>query len=114
MADCLFCKINAHEIPADIVYEDDDVVVFHDISPEAPVHVLIVPRKHIENVNDVSAGDQGILGKLFLTARKIAEEMDVRHSGYRLVVNCGRDAGQAVDHLQVHLLGGREMEWPPG
>ena len=111
---CIFCRIAAGEIPAQIAYEDDVVFAFHDIDPRAPVHVLLVPRIHIASVNDVSAGDGDTLGRLVVAAKNLASELGVQTSGYRLVMNCGDDAGQSVDHVHLHLLGGRPMKWPPG
>lgn len=109
MDDCIFCSIIAGRIPSDFIYEDDEIVVFKDINPKAPVHVLIVPRKHIAGVNDVTEEDAPLLGNLFVVARKIAEQTKVAQAGYRLVVNTGREGGQEVDHLHIHLLGGRQM-----
>ncbi|MGD2215817.1 MAG: histidine triad nucleotide-binding protein [Gemmatimonadales bacterium] len=114
MADCLFCKIAAGEIPADKVKEADDWIAFRDISPQAPTHILIIPREHIATLNHVEAGKETLLGKLFLAAKQIAAEEGIAESGYRAVVNCNADAGQAVFHIHMHVLGGREMGWPPG
>ena len=114
MADCLFCKIAAGEIPAEKVKEADDWIAFRDISPQAPTHILIIPREHIATLNDVTPGNQTLLGSLFLAAKQIAAEEGIAESGYRAVVNCNADAGQAVFHIHMHLLGGREMGWPPG
>jgi histidine triad (HIT) family protein len=114
MADCLFCKIAAGEIPAEKVKEADDWIAFRDISPQAPTHILIIPREHIATLNDVAPGNEALLGSLFLAAKQIAAEEGIAKSGYRAVVNCNADAGQAVFHIHMHLLGGREMGWPPG
>jgi histidine triad (HIT) family protein len=114
MADCLFCKIAAGEIPAEKVKEADDWIAFRDISPQAPTHILIIPREHIATLNDIAPGNDALLGKLFLAAKQIAAEEGIAESGYRAVVNCNADAGQAVFHIHMHLLGGREMGWPPG
>lgn len=114
MAECLFCKIAAGEIPAEKVKEADDWIAFRDISPQAPTHVLIIPREHIATLNDVTPDSGALLGKLFLAAKEIAAEEGIAESGYRAVVNCNADAGQAVFHIHMHLLGGREMGWPPG
>lgn len=111
---CLFCRIAAGEIPARVAYEDDDVFAFHDIDPRAPVHVLLIPRKHIASVNDLTDHQGGVIGTLFLKARTLARELGVSDSGYRLVMNTGGDAGQSVHHIHLHLLGGRPMTWPPG
>jgi histidine triad (HIT) family protein len=110
----LFTKIINGEIPATIIYQDDDVVAFADISPQAPVHVLIVPRREIPTVNDLTEGDAVLVGKMALAAQKIAREAGISEGGYRLVMNCNADAGQTVFHLHMHLLGGRQMSWPPG
>ncbi len=111
---CLFCRISDGEIPAEIVRSTPDVVAFRDINPQAPTHILIIPRKHIPSVSDLAPEDAGIMGKLFLMARELAEEEEIREGGYRMVVNVGADAGQTVFHIHLHLLGGRSMEWPPG
>ncbi|MDD5439274.1 MAG: histidine triad nucleotide-binding protein [Candidatus Omnitrophica bacterium] len=112
--DCVFCKIVKKEIKADIIYEDDRVVAFSDIKPRAPVHVLIIPREHKETLDDMYAHTNDLMGAMFTAVRRIASEKKVDRSGYRVVINCGRDAGQEVSHLHVHLLGGRAMAWPPG
>ena len=114
MADNIFTKIIAKQIPAKIVYEDDRVLAFRDIKPAAPVHVLIVPRREIANVTAAQAEDDSLLGHLLTVAAEIARREGVADTGYRLVINNGRDAGQAVPHLHVHLLGGRALGWPPG
>jgi len=114
MADTLFGKIAAGEIQADIVYEDEDVVAFRDIGPQAPTHVLVIPRKPIPTINDLEAGDAALVGKLFLAAKKIAEQEGIAEAGYRTVINCNAAAGQTVYHLHLHVLGGRPMQWPPG
>ena len=112
--DCLFCKIVAGDIPADIVYQDDDVVAFRDISPQAPTHVLVIPRKHIATINDLEPSDADTVGKLFLAAKAIAKSEGIAESGYRVTMNCNEDGGQTVYHLHLHLLGGRRLTWPPG
>jgi histidine triad (HIT) family protein len=112
--DTLFAKIVRREIPAQIVYQDDDVTAFRDINPGAPVHVLIVPNKVIPTLNDATREDQAVLGKLLLTAQKLARELGVDQSGYRVVINTNSDAGQSVFHVHLHLLGGRKLAWPPG
>lgn len=111
---CLFCRIAAGEIPAKIVREDEETVAFRDINPQAPTHVLVIPRRHIPSVNVLTSGDAELVGKLFLAAREIAFEEGVADSGYRLVMNTGPGAGQSVDHIHLHLLGGRPLSWPPG
>lgn len=113
-ASCLFCRIIRKEIPANIVYEDDDVVAFDDIKPQAPLHVLIIPRNHIERVTDLTDKDAAMAGKLIVAAKKIAQTRGIQESGYRIVLNCNKDAGQEVFHIHAHLLGGRRFTWPPG
>jgi histidine triad (HIT) family protein len=115
MADgCIFCKIVAGELPAKIVREDEETVAFRDINPQAPVHVLVIPRKHIASVNALEASDAALVGRLFLAAKEVAAAEGVAESGYRLVMNTGPNAGQSVDHIHLHVLGGRDMAWPPG
>jgi histidine triad (HIT) family protein len=111
MSDCIFCKIINQEIPTELKYSDENVVAFADIEPQAPVHILIVPRKHINNLNE--AGED-IIGQCVGAAKKLAAQLGIDDEGYRIVVNCNKYGGQAVDHLHVHLLGGRQMIWPPG
>jgi len=112
--DCLFCGISEKQIEADILYEDDVLVAFRDINPQAPVHILIVPRAHIATLNDLHPEHGELLGELMLAATKIARDQGVDEDGYRLVLNCQEGAGQSVFHLHMHLLGGRRMSWPPG
>ena len=112
-ADCLFCKIASKKIPSKIVYENPDVFAFEDISPQAPTHILICPRKHFESLTEASPEDQAVLGRLQLVAAQLARERDLL-DGYRTVLNSGRGAGQSVFHLHLHLLGGRAFRWPPG
>jgi histidine triad (HIT) family protein len=114
MTDCLFCKIRDGEIPGDIVFETDDMLAFRDVNPQAPTHVLIIPKKHISTVNDLDENDEAIMGKLFRTAKLIAAQEGVSDDSYRLVVNCNEKAGQTVFHIHMHLLAGRAMIWPPG
>jgi len=114
MSDTLFGKIVAGEIPADIVYEDDDVLAFRDVAPQAPTHILVIPRKPIPTLNDLEPGDAELVGKLFLAAKKIAAAEGIAQAGYRTVINCNASAGQTIYHLHLHLLGGRPMQWPPG
>ncbi len=114
MIDCTFCRIIAHELDGEFVYEDDEIVAFHDINPQAPVHVLIVPKKHIRSLNELTPEDVPIVGKMALVAQKVARDLGVAERGYRLVWNTGEDAGQWIYHVHVHLLGGRKMTWPPG
>jgi histidine triad (HIT) family protein len=110
---CIFCKIASGDIPSKKVHEDDDVVAFHDLNPQAPTHVLVIPRKHVASLNDASEEDRALLGRILLQTREIAEEQGIA-SGYRVVNNCGASAGQSVFHIHFHLLGGRAMGWPPG
>lgn len=112
--DTIFGKIIRREIPADIVYETETVLAFRDINPQAPVHILIVPKKPIATINDLESADAELVGQLYLAARQIAAEQGVAESGYRTVMNCNRDAGQDVYHLHLHLLAGRRLGWPPG
>lgn len=112
--DCLFCKIVAGDIPCESLYEDDDILAFRDIDPKAPEHILIIPKKHIATVNDVKPVDTLVLGNMMQTAKKIAEKLGVSEQGYRLVMNCNEMGGQAVYHIHLHLLAGRQMHWPAG
>lgn len=114
MSDCLFCKIIAAKIPSDKVYEDEHVYAFRDINPVAPLHLLIIPKKHISTINDVEESDVTTMGRLFVAAKKITTELGIAEEGYRTVMNCGEAAGQTVFHVHLHLLAGRELTWPPG
>ncbi|HKK13302.1 MAG TPA: histidine triad nucleotide-binding protein [Gammaproteobacteria bacterium] len=114
MTDCLFCKMVNREIEPDVVYEDEQVLAFRDINPQAPVHVLIVPKQHIATLNDLHNEHAPLVGQMFLAAQKVAEAENIHQRGYRTVMNCNREAGQSVFHVHLHLLGGRPMEWPPG
>lgn len=114
MADCLFCKIVAGQIPGAIVYQDDRLVAFKDINPQAPMHVLIVPRRHVPTLNDLAAGDDGLVGEMVRRAAALAAENGYAQGGYRTVFNCNADAGQTVFHIHLHVLGGRSFSWPPG
>ena len=111
MQNCLFCKIANKEASAEIVYEDEKVVAFKDIHPKAPLHLLIIPKKHIPSVDHLESKDQRLMGELFLVAQKIARAEGVDKTGYRLIFNIGKDAGQTVDHLHLHLLGGKKLPW---
>jgi histidine triad (HIT) family protein len=113
MNDCIFCRIAGGTLPSKMCYEDDHVVAFHDTNPQAPQHVLVVPRRHLASLNDADEKDAELLGRLLLAARRVARELGCA-SGYRLVTNCGASAGQSVFHLHVHMLGGRPLSWPPG
>ena len=110
----LFQNLINRELPADIVYEDDEVFAFRDIAPQAPTHILIIPKKKITRIDEAQVSDAPLLGKLLLTAAKIALELDLKANGYRLVINNGKDAGEAVPYLHIHLLAGRKLAWPPG
>ena len=114
MSDCLFCKIINGEIPSDKVFENDDIYAFRDVNPVAPLHVLIIPKKHISSINEVETEDAELMGKLFLAAKQIAANEGYTDAGFRTVMNCGEDAGQTVFHVHMHLLAGRELLWPPG
>ncbi|MGA8891434.1 MAG: histidine triad nucleotide-binding protein [Anaeromyxobacteraceae bacterium] len=114
MADCLFCKIARKEIPAKLLFEDEDVVAFEDINPQAPVHALVVPRKHIPSLNELAPEDDALVGKMARVAAAIARERGVAEAGWRSVVNVGREGGQLVFHVHMHCMGGRPMFWPPG
>ncbi len=114
MTDCLFCKMIAGEIKPDIVYENEDVFAFKDVNPQAPVHILIIPKKHISTINDLEEEDIATQGKLFIAAKTIAQDSGFAEQGYRTVMNCNAMAGQSVYHIHLHLLAGRVMTWPPG
>ena len=114
MSDCLFCKIIDREIPSECVYEDDDVFAFKDLNAQAPLHILIIPKMHIATINDLDTNTATSIGKLYLAAKKIAAKEGYADKGYRVVMNCGEDAGQSVFHLHLHLLAGRPLSWPPG
>lgn len=114
MADCIFCRIVRGEIESQIVYRDDEIVAFRDINPQGPVHILIVPVQHIPEVNALGDEHAALVGRMILVAKKLAEQEGIAESGYRLVLNQGPHAGQSVDHLHLHLIGGRQMSWPPG
>jgi histidine triad (HIT) family protein len=111
---CLFCKIAAKEIPAKIIFEDDDLVAFHDISPVSPLHFLVIPKRHIANVMETEPSDAALLGKLLFTAQRLAVEQGAGENGARFVINCKTDGNQTVPHLHMHVLGGRIHDWPPG
>ncbi|MDA8170065.1 MAG: histidine triad nucleotide-binding protein [Nitrospiraceae bacterium] len=114
MTDCVFCRIIEKKIPARIIYEDPDCIAFEDISPQAPVHVLIIPRKHMANTLEMGVEDDALIGRLFRAANKIARDKGIAERGFRMVMNTNPEAGQTVYHLHLHLLGGRRMHWPPG
>ncbi len=112
--DCIFCKILAGDIDADIVYETDQVIGFRDLNPQAPTHVLFIPRRHISTINDITESDAEVIGQLFVGAKEIAAQKGIAEPGYRAVMNCNAGAGQTVFHVHLHLLGGRQFTWPPG
>lgn len=112
--DCVFCKIADRKLPSKILYEDHICLAFEDINPQAPTHVLVIPRKHIATLLELKEEDKELMGHLFLIANKIAAEKNIAERGFRLVLNCNREAGQTVFHIHLHLLGGRPMHWPPG
>ncbi len=114
MSEDLFLKIISREIPADIVYENDDVLAFRDLNPQAPLHVLIIPKIHIRTINDIQPQNAKLIGKLFLAAKDIAAQQGIAEDGYRVVMNCNSAAGQTVFHIHLHMLGGRQFSWPPG
>jgi histidine triad (HIT) family protein len=112
--DCVFCKIADKKIPAKIVFENERILAFSDVNPQAPVHILVIPKKHIPGLNDASNDDEKLLGEIQLVIKQLAGSNKLSGDGYRVVLNCGRMAGQAVDHIHYHLLGGRKFTWPPG
>lgn len=114
MTETIFSKIIRKEIPAKIIYEDDQCLAFHDVSPQAPVHVLVIPKKPIESLAQLDASDAQLLGHIWLIIPTLAAQLGLSENGYRVVVNCGSDGGQSVDHLHFHILGGRSLKWPPG
>ncbi|HEY9150708.1 MAG: histidine triad nucleotide-binding protein [Gammaproteobacteria bacterium] len=114
MSDCLFCRMVKGEIKPDVVYEDEEVLAFRDLNPQAPVHVLVIPKQHLATLNDLDETHAALMGKLFLAARKVAEQEGLAERGYRTVINCNAEAGQSVYHIHLHVLAGRAMHWPPG
>jgi histidine triad (HIT) family protein len=114
MEDCLFCKIVNNEIPAELIFEDDRIVAFNDINPQAPIHILIIPKEHFASLNDMPEEKKDLMGHILLRARQIAQNLGIQENGYRIVLNTARDSGQEVFHIHFHLLGGRRMTWPPG
>jgi histidine triad (HIT) family protein len=114
MTDCIFCKIAAGTIPANVVYQNDEVLAFRDLNPQAPTHILVIPKKHIATTNDITTHDAALIGNMYLAAKQIAKDEGIADSGYRTVMNCNRGAGQTVFHIHLHVLGGRPMSWPPG
>ena len=114
MENCLFCKIIKKEIPAEIVFENEDILAFKDIDPQAPVHILLVPKEHITTINDLEENHKELVGAIYLVAKSLAIKYGISEDGYRTVFNCNKNGGQAVYHIHLHLLGGRQMKWPPG
>ena len=114
MSDCLFCKIVEKRIPARILFENDELIAFHDVNPQAPMHALVIPKRHIRSLADVDPEDCGLLGALMIGAQRAAKELGIDESGYRVVANTGADGGQSVFHIHFHVLGGRPLAWPPG
>lgn len=112
--DCLFCKIAAGDIPTKFLYENDRLVAFSDIDPKAPHHILIIPRKHIATINDLDDSHQMLIGEMMLVAKQLADDLGIQEKGYRILMNCNDEGGQAAYHIHMHLLGGRQMNWPPG
>jgi len=112
--DCLFCKIASGQIPGDVVMQDEEAVAFRDINPQGPTHVLVIPRRHVGNAASVTPADAELVGRLVLMAARVAEQDGIQHSGYRLVFNVGAHGGESVPHLHLHLIGGRQLAWPPG
>lgn len=112
MADCIFCKIAGHEIPSETVYEDDKVIAIKDINPQAPVHVVLIPKRHVETLNQVT--DPSVYADIFRVVNEVTGKLNIRDKGYRVIANCNRDGGQTVFHIHFHVLGGRMMKWPPG
>jgi histidine triad (HIT) family protein len=111
---CIFCKIGRGEVPSTVVHEEEDLLAFRDLNPQAPTHVLVIPRRHVASINDLDDEDEGLAGRLLLAARRVAAAEGLAEDGYRLVINTGGDGGQTVHHLHLHVLGGRRMGWPPG
>jgi histidine triad (HIT) family protein len=114
MADCIFCRIVRGEIPAKKLYEDDEILAFHDVNPQAPVHFLVIPKRHIPNVMELEKDGEALLGRLLYKAQELAAEQGCAEKGARFVINCKADGGQTVDHIHCHVLGGRPLAWPPG
>lgn len=114
MLNCIFCQIAEGKLQTQFLFQDQEIVAFADINPQAPHHILLIPRKHITTLNDLTSDDINLMGKLYLTAKDLAKKLNIEQSGYRTVINCNQQGGQAVYHLHLHLLGGRQMNWPPG
>ena len=114
MLDCIFCKISNNELPCTKVFESDQILAFNDIDPKAPVHIIVIPKKHISTINDLNESDRKLMGDLIFSAKIIAEKINVKESGFRCIFNTNSDGGQTVFHIHMHLLAGRELSWPPG
>jgi histidine triad (HIT) family protein len=114
MSNCIFCKIIDGSIPSKKIYEDDELLAFHDVNPQAPIHFLLIPKKHISNVMEISESDSTLIGKIFYKAQQLAKKLGCEEKGARFVMNCKSDGGQTVDHIHLHVLGGRQLDWPPG
>ena len=114
MTDCLFCRMVKGEIKPDVVFEDDEVLAFRDLNPQAPLHVLVIPKQHIATLNDLDAAHAALMGRMYLAAKQVAQQEGLAERGYRTVINCNAEAGQSVYHVHLHLLAGRAMHWPPG
>lgn len=114
MEDCIFCKIIKGDIPSKKIYEDDNVIAFYDISPEAPVHFLVIPKEHIQSANEINEQNSQIIAQIYLVINKLVNKLGISETGYRVINNCGIDGGQTVSHIHFHVLGGRNLQWPPG
>ncbi|MBZ2175737.1 histidine triad nucleotide-binding protein [Schnuerera sp. xch1] len=114
MTDCIFCKIVSKEIPSEIIYEDDKLIAFKDIDPQAPVHIIVIPKKHIKSLNELDQNDSTLIGHIFLTIKELVKQLGIKEKGYRVVNNCGELGGQTVPHIHFHVLGDRKFSWPPG
>ena len=114
MEDCIFCKIVKGDIPSEKVYEDELILAFKDINPEAPIHIVVIPKKHIESLNEVTEKDADRVAHIYIKTKELAQELGINKKGYRIVTNCGEQGGQTVNHLHFHVLGGRNLQWPPG
>lgn len=114
MSNCIFCKIANKEIPSEIIYEDDLILAFNDLEPQAPAHLLVIPKKHIPSLNEIDKEDSHIISHVFKVIPEIAEKKGIKESGYRVINNCGENGGQTVNHIHFHVLGGRNLTWPPG
>lgn len=114
MSNCIFCQIANKDLPSDIIYEDDEVIAFNDVNPQAPVHILVIPKKHIPSANHLDEENISVVNRIFLAIKEIVNEKGLRDDGYRIVNNCGKLGGQTVDHIHFHILSGRQLEWPPG